>query len=356
MRGPLDYVRGIQHPEAFHGRGVQKGFFEGWYVKLVSADVSQRWAVIPGIFKGLGGSSRNEAFVQVLNGATGESWYHTFPESEFSAATDKFDVTVGGNHFFGSGVTLHLPQLKGTISYESNLDPWPVTLREPGIMGWYGMVPFMECFHGIVSFGHSLAGELVVNGESASFDGGRGYIEKDWGKAFPAGYIWMHSNHFEPVSTPATTPSQSSKAPELNHTSIVGSVAIIPWLGSAFRGFIIGMKHQGHLLKWTTYNGSSEKLLSITDDSVHWQLTGPDGTIELTADRKRGGLLHAPMREAMHQRVDETLDSSIKVSYLPPAAGPASKLEAFEANARVAGLEVFGDTDRLIGLKKKTQA
>ena len=53
MRSPAAYIRGIQHPEAFHGKGVERGFFEGWYVKLISADRSQRWAVIPGIFRGL---------------------------------------------------------------------------------------------------------------------------------------------------------------------------------------------------------------------------------------------------------------------------------------------------------------
>ena len=41
MRSPAAYVRGVRHPEAFHGRGVRHGFFEGWYIKLVSADRAQ---------------------------------------------------------------------------------------------------------------------------------------------------------------------------------------------------------------------------------------------------------------------------------------------------------------------------
>lgn len=48
-------------------------------------------------------------------------------------------------------------------------------------MGWYGLGPFMECFHGIVSFGQGLGGELEVEGTRRSFDSGRGYIEEDWG-------------------------------------------------------------------------------------------------------------------------------------------------------------------------------
>ena len=77
MRTPAAYLRGIRHPEAFHGRGVRRGFFEGWYSKLVSADRTQRWAVIPGVFRAADGAT-DEAFVQVLDGLTGRSWYHRF--------------------------------------------------------------------------------------------------------------------------------------------------------------------------------------------------------------------------------------------------------------------------------------
>jgi hypothetical protein len=42
MRTPLQFFKGIFHPEAFHGHGRTKRYFEGWYVKLVSADQSQR--------------------------------------------------------------------------------------------------------------------------------------------------------------------------------------------------------------------------------------------------------------------------------------------------------------------------
>ncbi|NHB83865.1 hypothetical protein G7085_02035 [Tessaracoccus sp. HDW20] len=48
-----------------------------------------------------------------------------------------------------------------------------MTARVPGIMGWYGYVPVMECRHGIVSFGHDLEGTLIVEGRPTSFQGGR---------------------------------------------------------------------------------------------------------------------------------------------------------------------------------------
>lgn len=333
MRGPVAWLRGVRHPEAFHGRGVARGFFEGWYIKLVSADRAQRWAVIPGVFRGLAGDEgRDEAFVQVLDGLSGRSWYHRFDVGDFRASDDRFEVSVGGNRFAPDGVTLDLPQLRGRIDYTSPLEPWPVTLREPGIMGWYGLVPFLECFHGVVSFGHGLAGSLEVEGTPRAFDGGRGYIEKDWGKAFPAGYVWLASNHID------TEPD----------ASLIASVAIIPWLGRSFRGYIVGFRHHGVLHRWTTYNGSREELLAITDTHVTWRLRGPSGVLELEAQRVRGGLLHAPLRTAMHQRVEETLDARVAFRHVA-----ADGTVLLEGTADCAGLEVFGDTDRLLGLSPR---
>jgi tocopherol cyclase len=339
MTGPIGFVRGLRRPEAFHGADAQNGFFEGWYVKLVSADRSQRWAVIPGIFRGLatdvgggaaGTATRDEAFVQVLDGSTGRSWYHVFPVERFAASASAFDVTVGDNHFSSAGVRLDLPQLSGEIAFTTPMDPWPVTWRAPGIMGWYALVPFMECYHGIVSFGHALDGSLLVEGAPASFAGGRGYLEKDWGRAFPAGYVWMHSNHVDADPT----------------ASLVASVAIIPWLRSSFRGFIVGLKHHGRLHRWATYNRSREVGLAIDDHGVRWTLDGPDGRLELAAQRVRGGLLHAPLRTAMHQRVEETLDARIEIRHTDGAGRVL-----LEGEGTCGGMEVFGDIPRLLHTK-----
>ena len=335
MKSPLAFINGVRHPEAYHGQGVQRNFFEGWYLKLVSHDLSQRWAIIPGIFKGLRGApdSEDQAFVQVLDGINGKSWFHSFEPSEFTAEATRFNVAVGSNRFSPAGLNLDLPGLKGEVAFTSPLDPWPVTWRQPGIMGWYGMVPFMECFHGIVSFGHSLSGSLEINGVTQDFSGGRGYIEKDWGRAFPNGYVWLHSNHisFDPDA------------------SLIASVALIPWLGTSFRGFIVGLKLQGKLLTWATWNGSVERKLSIDDTHVHWVLSGPDGVLELSAERVRGGLLHAPLRTAMFQRVEETMDAEVSIRLLDPTG----RTVLAEGTGVSACMEVFGDLEKMLAVKAR---
>ena len=337
MQSPLSFLEGVKHPEAFHGKGKSSPFFEGWYVKLVSADLSQRWAVIPGIFKGIDKAdsnerqSKDEAFIQVLDGSTGRSWFHSFDSSEFKAASDKFEVQIGNNFFSATEVRLDLPQLQGTISITTPFVPWPVTLRSPGIMGWYGLVPFMECFHGIVSFGHQLEGALKVEGKEQSFSKGKGYIETDWGKGFPSGYIWMQTNHFD----------------FNNETSLIASCAIIPWIGKSFRGFIMGLMHEEKLYSWTTYNGAKELELRVDDTHVYWQVAGPDGTLDLKAERTRGGLLHAPLHKNMHRRVEETMDSTVEITLTDN-----NVKQIVSGTGTAAALEIFGELEKLLAYKK----
>ncbi len=320
----MGLVTGVMHPEGYHGLGVRSSYFEGWYVKLVAADRQARWAVIPGVF--LDPAGDGEAFVQVLDGATGESWYHRYDVAEFSAEPDRFDVRVGPNRFSDRGVVLDLPSLSGDVRFTTPLDPWPVSWHSPGVMGWYAWVPRMECKHGVVSFGHDLEGQLTHDGVGSSFDGGRGYLEKDWGAAFPAGYVWIQTNHF---SDPGTC--------------LTASVALIPWVRSEFRGHIVGLKHSGVLHRFATYTGATTTRLEVDDENVHWQLRSKRGaTLELTADRPRGGLLHAPVRTQMHRRVEETLDASVRVRLVDEHGAVL-----LDDVGRCAGLEVHGDLARL---------
>jgi len=322
-----DRLRTTLHPEGFHGAHERAGFFEGWYVKLVSADRTQRWAIIPGVFLGLDGG--DEAFVQVLDGSTGASTYVPFDIGDFCARPDAFDVRVGANHFRSAGVQLDLPEadLHGRVTFEQPLHPWPVTLRSPGIMGWYGWVPFMECYHGVVSFDHGLRGSLTHAGSPPGFTDGRGYLEKDWGRAFPSGYVWMQTNHFD--------------RPRL---SLTASVALIPWLRGDFRGFIVGLWVDGRLHRFATHTGARTTTLAIDDEHVCWTLRGRDGaTLAITAERRRGGLLHAPIRTEMHRRVEETLDAKVHVRLVDPRG-----TVVVDDVGECAGLEVHGDLERLL--------
>jgi hypothetical protein len=325
-------------PDGYHGVHARAGFFEGWYVKLVSADRMVRLAVIPGIFLGVDGSAdrHDEAFVQVLDGVTGRSWYERYDAADFHAATNRFDVTIGPNRFSERGLTLDLGEsgLRGQVQFSTAFDPWPVTVRSPGIMGWYSWVPVMECYHGVVSFGHGLSGSLSLDDGALAFDGGLGYLEKDWGRTFPSGYIWMQSNHF-------------------THSGVclTASIAVIPWHRTQFRGFIVGLRMPGPdgrptLHRFATYTGARTTQLAVDDKRVRWSLRAKTGaTLEISAERRRGGLLHAPEPTQMHRRVEETLDARIHLR-LADRAGQI----LLEDCGEVAGLEVHGDIDGLLAM------
>lgn len=318
------YAGSVRHPAGFHGASKPRNFFEGWYIKLVSANEAHRLALIPGIF--LGPTGQAQAFVQVLDGTSSRSWYHEFDRSSFHADEREFDIRVGNNSFSDSGVALDLPDLTGTVTFSSPLHPWPITSTSPGIMGPFGWVPAMECYHGLVSFDHELVGSLHFEGADLDFTGGRGYIEKDWGQAFPAAYVWMQTNNFP---TPGT--------------SLSASIAHIPWSRTSFRGFIVGLWHNGVLHKFATYTGAKTRVLKIEDHEVRWSMTSTSGThLSLTADRATGTLLHAPIRTEMHRRVEETLDATIRVR-LTDRNGDL----LFDEVGTCAGLEVHGDLERL---------
>jgi tocopherol cyclase len=218
------FLRTVLDPAGYHGHRKRPPFFEGWYFKLVDASEQHRYAVIPGVFLS-DEPDRHHAFVQVLDGRTGLSTYHRYPAEQFWAADGEFELRIGPNHFTAERLSLDIqaPEFvtSGQLGFRS-LTPWPVTLTSPGIMGWYAWVPFMECYHGVVSLDHVIEGSLHVNSQQIDFSGGQGYIEKDWGQAFPSAWVWFQTNHFAQPGT-----------------SLTASVAIIPWIRRSFPGFII---------------------------------------------------------------------------------------------------------------------
>jgi hypothetical protein len=322
-------IYSILHPAVYHGHRQSPPFFEGWYYRLVSADETARYAIIPGVILGQNG----HAFIQVLDGVRARTAYHTFPLADFHASKKDFEVDIAGNVFSLQGFTLHLDSTQGLTSGEVKIDsprPWPVTVASPGIMGWYAWVPAMECYHGVLSFDHPLSGSLNMAGTRVDFSGGRGYIEKDWGAAFPEGYVWMQTNHFEQAGV-----------------SLTASVAIIPWLKSAFPGFIAGLWMDGVLHRFATYTGARLEKLAITDEQVEWVMRDRKHRLEILASRAEAGLLKGPTTLDMGKRVSETLNARLEVRLSGIAGGTI-----FEGTGRHAGLEVF-QSERLLTMLRR---
>ncbi|HZY41040.1 MAG TPA: tocopherol cyclase family protein, partial [Anaerolineae bacterium] len=286
-------------------------------------------AVIPGVFLGKDAAT-SHCFVQVLDGATGHSTYHRYPLDRFWASEYELDLRVGPNRFYLDRIQLDIDDadrlLRGELHFDG-VTPWPVTLTSPGIMGPYSFAPFMECYHGVLGFDHAVRGALMMNGATINFDDGRGYIEKDWGQAFPRAWVWAQSNHFDQRGT-----------------SVTISVATIPWLRTSFRGFIIGLWHDRVLYRFATYTGATISQLRLTDTHVVLRVEDKRHRLEIEATRSEGGLLHAPYRTDMLQRVTESLTATAAVKLIDRSDGSL----IFEGTGRHAGLEINGEIQQIM--------
>lgn len=312
------------HPERFQGWGKTRRYFEGWYFKVVNADGSRAFAFIPGI--AMDSDGRRQSFIQVLDGVKKLATYHRFEADAFSASHASFQVQIHDNYFHAGGLRLNLKEAKGELIFSGNV-PWPKHFYSPGIMGPYSFVPFMECYHGIVSMDHAISGTLEIGGERIDMNGGRGYLEKDWGRSFPSGYVWMQSNHF-------SRPGISLKC----------SVARIPWLGSSFVGFIAGFWWNGRLIQFTTYNGTRLHTCSINEQSVHIDLEGRKYRLMIHAHRSQSTSLASPIQGLMDGRIDESMTAQLQIRLLEKKTG---KLLIEDVGVH-AGLEVAGAVDQII--------
>ena len=317
----------IKTPAQYHGTSNKKPFFEGWYHKI-STPNGQSIVLIPGIYKS-GLVDNTTAFIMVFNGYIGNVDYITFPPEKFICHPDKYELQLGDNFFSLKEIILNIKTdsiiAKGHVQNQ-NLKPWPVSILEPGCMGWYAYVPTMECFHGILSMDHDLKGNIDINDQSYLFDNGKGYIEKDWGKNFPKNWVWAQSNHFE-----------------VPGISLSVSLATIPWRKSEFSGFIVGLQINNILYRFTPYRGSKIDLVKYDSKVFFCQFKQAD--LELQIELCKGskiGILFAPDKFDMKEKVEENLDAKIRFKL---KKGNEIIAEGTSSNG---ALEIIGETKSLI--------
>lgn len=335
----------ILRPELFQGARRRRRYFEGWYFKQVSAD-GKAWSFIPGV--SMDARGRREAFVQAIDGSTGKARWYSFPFEEFAWDARALNLRVGANRFSLSGVELDLDGPDGRVAASLRfgpVSPYPGKPWRPGIMGPYSFVPFMECSHGLVSLDHRVDGSVEADGSMIPMDGGRGYIEKDWGSSMPKAWIWCQSNSFPERGVSASF-----------------SLADVPWLGRSFAGFLCAVRiprtdaSRGYAsrggsngrsepvatqsfdtLTWATWNGSRLDGLSDDGGTVKASVIGPAGRLSLSMGRGRGGLLRAPDSGSMARRIAESVDAELSIALTLNGS------IAYSGTAWPAGLETVGD-------------
>ena len=345
MRSCLNMLTPLRpfFPILYQGSNRRDSYFEGWYFKsstktsVSSSGRARTVSFIPGISRSRAG---DHAFVQMIDGASGKTRYFSFPVSEFSAKDNPFQVCIGSNSFSFSGLKAELKDEEGTVSAEldfGRMTPPRRSILKPGVMGPYSFVPFMECYHGIASLDHAVDGFVSFTNagdgseERIIFDGGRGYIEKDWGTSMPSCWVWIQTNTFLEAVGPA---------------SFFFSLARIPWHRSFFNGFISILFFGGHEYRFASYTGARLELFEVSGRFIRILLADGKTKLEVQVRRNREGFLAAPVDGAMDRRIAESADSSVRV-VLKQRHGSVD-IPLFDSTSAASGVEVVGDTASLM--------
>lgn len=259
-----------------HIKKNSKEFFEGWYFKHQAK--GHTIAFIPGIHI----PKRGKAFVFVQIITNNKSYFVKYPYKAFYADKKKLHVKIGNNKFSKEGIVIDIntPKLKikGIACYGK------LTPIEYDIMGPFSIIPNMECNHGVISLHHSILGYFKINDFLIDLNNGIGYIEKDWGSSFPKSYTWLQCNDFR------------------DKTSIMISIAHIPFYGLTFQGLIAIVYYKGKEYRFATYNGG--KVIYASDREILIK-KGPYA-LKATIARGKGFPLQAPylgdMSRTIHER------------------------------------------------------
>ena len=317
-------IKHNSEPLIFNGKNKKSKYFEGWYFKQVSADLKNIISVIPGIsYSG----NDSHSFIQTIinRDIDGKqvltTHYHRFPTTDFIYTDEPFSLEIGKNIFRKDGIELDLLDdeytLQGVIEF-SKFTSIERNILSPNAMGYFAHLPLMECYHDIISMDHRLDGSLLLNNKLIDFNGGKGYIEKDWGTSFPKEYIWLQSNHFKG-----------------SDASIMCSIANIPFIGTSFKGFICNLTVNGQEYRFASYNNSKVLEANYTDNTLDILLAKSNLKLKITAKIIDGGELKAPKNGIMDIVIKEGLCGVLDVKL---TRSPGEVI--FEGNGNPCAIEI----------------
>ena len=318
-------IRKTWIPAMYQGKVKMRGYFEGWYYKFADKNEKNIGALIPGVSFDKDGED-SHAFIQFLDDSGFLSHYFRYDIGDFSFSPHRPEIRIGDSLFSPSKIEININDnsnsIRGLLNFKG-ITPWPVSIFSPGAMGWYAFVPKMECYHAVLSFDHLIEGGLDLNGKKVDFSGGRGYMEKDWGRSFPSYHVWIQTNHFDRPGT-----------------SLMVSLANIPWLGKTFDGFLIGLWHDGLLYRLTTYTGARITTFRYAKGNLLMHVISKKYRLEIEVSASRGVELRSPVQGEMLGRLAESLSAETYIRLYRLNKGKDQLL--FNGTGRHTGLEIAG--------------
>ncbi len=233
---------------------------------------------------------RRSASLQVI--CDSGSWWLEYPETQFQASPNQFQVRLGQSYFGAQGIEVDINQngifLQGTLKYG------PFTALKSDIMVPFRWFAGMQCSHGVISMGHSLEGSLCLNGDVLGFSGGTGYLETDRGRSFPDAYLWTQCGW--------------NRAGD---DGLMLAAATIPLPVGGFTGCICAILHHGREYRLATYRGAKIEAWSSSGASIRQGKY----RLEVRILEKHGQPLRAPVNGGMERTIHESLRAEVNYCF-----------------------------------------
>lgn len=268
----------------FYGENKSGPYFEGWYFKCQDRD-GCTLAVIPAIH--IREDGQRSASIQVI--IEDHAWWLEYPASLFTASRDSLRIQIGENCFSEAGMLLNIE--REGLSLHGRVGFGPFQSLRSDIMGPFRWLANMECAHSVISMGHSLQGQLELNGRVLDLSGGTGYIEADRGRSFPAEYLWTQCMW--------------------ESCSLMLSIAAIPFGQLHFTGCICAIIMNGQEYRIATYRGAKIQNWSAQGAA----LRQGKYKLEVQLLEQKAQPLRAPSNGNMNRTVHESLCAKVRYRF-----------------------------------------
>ena len=268
----------------FHGENKAGPYFEGWYFKCQTRE-GRPLALIPAMHIRENGQA--SASIQVIT--EDYAWWLEYPASALMAYRNSLCIQINGNTFSEEGLRLNVE--REGLSLHGRVDFGPFQLLNSDIMGLFRWLGNMECAHSVISMGHTLQGQLELNGSVLDLNGGCGYVEGDRGRSFPSAYLWTQCMW--------------------KGCSLMLSIATIPFGKLRFTGCICAVLLNGKEYRLATYRGAKIQ---------NWSSRGAvlrqgKYRLEVQLLEQKAHPLRAPADGEMSRTVHESLGARVRYRF-----------------------------------------
>ncbi|MBF2066796.1 MAG: tocopherol cyclase family protein [Calothrix sp. C42_A2020_038] len=252
---------------AYHYRGGNHRFFEGWYYRVTIPDIKQTFAFMYSIEDPGGNQPHSGGAAQIL-GPDDEYLWRTFPDTtKFWASANVLALGHWGKTNLSTQPFYLLPnefeyhvqegyQATATLNQGIIKDPgtghycrWQYEIQP--VYGWGNRGQQQQSTAGFLSslqifepgwqilMSHGLAtGSIDWNGYVYEFTNAPAYCEKNWGGAFPKRWFWVNCNSFDGEA-------------DLALTAGGGRRGVLWWMESVA---MVGIHYKGKFYEFVPWN------------------------------------------------------------------------------------------------------